>query len=143
MKTVFYSICIGLFLTFTALAGALDEKQELSQYQEESSPIFNQDSNKKTNTSDWYGVALLLAVQYEQPVIVDILLSLGTNPDTQDIYGWTPLMYAASKGQMDIVNRLLSANADPNIKDWRGNTALGLALQNGYLIVAALLYVNT
>jgi ankyrin repeat protein len=76
--------------------------------------------------------ALLAAVRCPDThaVVVELLLSVGADPNHKDRIGWTPLMWAVSYGPADrpeIVKSLLSAGADVNARDGSRNTALMLA----------------
>ena len=57
------------------------------------------------------------------------------NPDEQDYFGATALMYASQMGQADIVHELLEAKADPSIRDNAGRTCLFLAAREGMISV--------
>jgi hypothetical protein len=73
-------------------------------------------------TDGW--TALTAASFYKKPEIVQLLLERSTNINLQDLYGRTPLMYAAAMGTEEIVTMLLKAGANPNIQDKKGRTAL-------------------
>jgi ankyrin repeat protein len=51
----------------------------------------------------------------------------GTDVDSKDNRGMTPLMYAALRGHMDMVKLLMCRKADVNARSIDGLTALGLA----------------
>jgi TonB family protein len=53
--------------------------------------------------------------------------------NAKDRYGWTALIYAAEKGDLESLSTLLSHSADPNVKDESGNTALMYAAEEGRL----------
>jgi ankyrin repeat protein len=55
------------------------------------------------------------------------LLQHGAKPDPIDLGGVTPLMLAASMGELACVKLLLDAGADPTRKDTKGRTALDAA----------------
>lgn len=93
---------------------------------------FKQIDTPTTSTEgDWYSAPLLMAVQHDQPVIVAILLAFGANPNVKNIFGWTPLMYAASEGNIDIIRILINGGADIRVKNMRGDTAERVALHYG------------
>ncbi|KAJ8114293.1 hypothetical protein ONZ43_g4937 [Nemania bipapillata] len=76
--------------------------------------------------------------------VLDYLLDKGKNlinlVEKNDLYGTTPLAYAAAGGH-DCVDELLEAGADPNITDDRGNTPVTLAVKaNGEYSVDNLLF---
>src|SRR5258705_2173236 len=63
-------------------------------------------------------------------IAIDAFLDAGINRNPQDDNGQTPLIVAASRGNLDVVNALLKGGADVNIKDKLGYTAFFRALQN-------------
>ncbi|MFC1537163.1 ankyrin repeat domain-containing protein [Pseudomonadota bacterium] len=70
------------------------------------------------NTGHDGGESLLsLAVLY--PEALQYLLSKGLNPNHQNDFGKTPLIYAAQYNQPESVKMLLEAGADPNVKTTR------------------------
>ncbi|KAG8350127.1 hypothetical protein FVEN_g11709 [Fusarium venenatum] len=77
---------------------------------------------------------LHLACLFGLSYAVDTLLTLEHNPELKDIYGYTPLYYAAQNGHKAVVELLLAARADVNAAD-NGWTALYAAATRGYLEV--------
>ena len=67
------------------------------------------------------------------------ILQAGTNPDIRDRRGWTPLMYAASKGYKLLVPSLLDARASLDLQAADGATALFLAVLQGHEEIAEML----
>ena len=77
--------------------------------------------------------ALLSAVKKGFDSLVEYLLKRGANPNCHEVpvgasllgssVGWTPLMAAASKGNVAMVKRLLIAGADPTLRGSDGKTA--------------------
>ncbi len=61
--------------------------------------------------------------------IIDLLLNKGANPNIQNAYGFTPLMYA-SEINSDLVALLLAKGANPNLKSREKKTALDFAQQS-------------
>ena len=57
-------------------------------------------------------------------------LDRGTDINTKDPDGWTPLMVAADQGKLEVVKILLDRGADVNVKDAYGWTPLMLALEH-------------
>jgi len=82
---------------------------------------------------------LIEAVQAENVALVRELLSSGTNVNQQDKYGWTPLNWAAGKGNLNIVKVLLDAGADPFKVGIDQRTALMIALAASHREVSMLL----
>ena len=69
--------------------------------------------------------ALEYTASNSQPESCKDLLAHGASPNTQDSdYGWTPLLYAADKGNMEIATMLVEKGADVNVKAKDGLTAL-------------------
>jgi len=83
--------------------------------------------------------ALNLAVQKYNPIIVQILLDKGANPDIQDHFGDTPLIWAAIEYYPDITQMLLNKSANLDIQDNSGCTALILAVKQAHDEVAEML----
>ncbi|KAL2798451.1 ankyrin repeat-containing domain protein [Aspergillus keveii] len=74
---------------------------------------------------------------------VQMLLDLGTDPNTFDDSGMTPLHYAATYGDIRIVSRLLVGGADLEAKNKSGSTAVQIAEQYGRNLVVDLLFRRT
>lgn len=68
--------------------------------------------------------ALHLATYYGKTDAVSMLLSLGANPNSQDMNGYTPMHIAILQTQVLAIKMLLNAKADLSIKDHHGNTPL-------------------
>lgn len=102
------------------------------------------DTSPTVHSSDDRGfTALHVACLFGHPLIVDLLLSSGSNVDALDYRGSTPLHYAAAKGHQNALLSLLHAGATMSIIDNDGNTPLHLASNNGHeMCVKALLYFS-
>ncbi|KAJ5323685.1 hypothetical protein N7476_002285 [Penicillium atrosanguineum] len=87
---------------------------------------------------DFDKIALHWAAERNQKNRVVILLSMGSNPNTLDCFGQTPLHYAAEKGYEE-VTRLLLPVTDALIVDKKGRTALRCARVNGHTNVVQML----
>ena len=67
---------------------------------------------------------------------VDILLSIGINPNCQAVNGtlWergrTPLHWAVINHYIDVITLLLKADADPDVPDMQSETALFKAINH-------------
>ncbi|MBW5399164.1 ankyrin repeat domain-containing protein, partial [Brachyspira pilosicoli] len=92
-----------------------------------------------TNTNEYvqvtkmypmYSQTFFLAVQYNNIEGVKSYLAKGANPNAQDEYGFTALMYAALMGYDDIAKLLIEEGTDVNIKDNAGATALMYAARD-------------
>ena len=103
------------------------------------------DCNKHSMT------ALFEAVDSNNNVIAEMLIENGADVNAAscrdyigDLYGYTPLMCSALKGNLSIVNSIVNvSNVDVNAKDYQGNTALIYAIIGGNRdIVSALLHAN-
>lgn len=66
----------------------------------------------------------------------------GTLIDEPDVYGRTPLHYAAQKGSMISSIYLINRKVDINAKDIDGNTPLGIALLAGHQSYTVILMQN-
>jgi CDK inhibitor PHO81 len=63
-----------------------------------------------------------------------LLKQYGADLDQVDkLYGWTPLVHAASEGNVDCLQALLKAGADPNIRDEKDLPAMYYAAWEGHL----------
>ncbi len=87
----------------------------------------------------WYGTpgqlqttGLHLAAYFGLDRVVRILLEKGCDPEAEDTYRRTPLIWAAGYGWEAVVELLLATKrVDANHVDWNGQTALSLAARQG------------
>lgn len=87
------------------------------------------------------GSPLMRAAEHADQEMVELLLSLGANPNNAR-FGLTPLMYAAgrdSKESVAVVRDLLRAGAEVRTRASNGDTALSLAIESGNIEAARLL----
>lgn len=68
-----------------------------------------------------------IAIQQGNPKIVQALIAAGADVNAKDIYGLTPLSYAAMNCNLEKVQILIAAKADVNCHDSKGQTPLFLA----------------
>jgi ankyrin repeat protein len=80
--------------------------------------------------------ALMLAALNGYVEVCRLLLDHGAEFDTE---GWTPLIYAASRGHNDVVVLLLSLDCDIDATSENGTTALMLAADGGHMSTVKLL----
>jgi ankyrin repeat protein len=80
----------------------------------------------RSDRSRFAGTPLLeIAAQNNHTRVLSLLLSKGANVDGRGVYGYTALMRAASRANVEAVSLLLGAGADPNLRDTVfGDTAL-------------------
>jgi serine/threonine-protein phosphatase 6 regulatory ankyrin repeat subunit B len=74
--------------------------------------------------------------------VVTFLIEQGADVDTQDVEGWTALILASSRGDLNSVRELIEAGADVNLQTVDGLTALDHArelVMDPPLVVEALL----
>ena len=84
--------------------------------------------------------ALHYACDHRHPLIVELLLESGAEPNLQDHRGRTPLLLATMTNAEDIVAMLLSTgNAAWKIPDEEGSTPLIVAAQNRYTQIVEIL----
>lgn len=58
---------------------------------------------------------------------------MGAEVDSSDIYGWTPLSFAAKTGAISLIQMFLDLNANIDHQDQTGNTALLIASAKGHV----------
>lgn len=99
------------------------------------------DGGLSPNQRDMKGVsALSIAVRRNHTVIVDALLKRGADVNMiSEDRGHTPLMDAASNGNVEMTRLLLEAGADVDHTSKNGQTALILAAGNKSLDIVAIL----
>ncbi|KAJ3464737.1 hypothetical protein MRS44_009523 [Fusarium solani] len=93
-------------------------------------------SNQQHSFPDYFGVtALHLKVLectfYEEDVIGAEKWEMRDIVNERDMLDWTPLYYAAVRGNQRLVMSLLQMGADPNLKDLHGFTPVHYACQHG------------
>jgi len=71
--------------------------------------------------------------------IVNLFLDAGIDPNSQNVLGWTALMYASLNNFQDITNLLLNVNANVNIKTNNDETAIYFASMKGNKEIVELL----
>jgi ankyrin repeat protein len=79
--------------------------------------------------ADWYNIATAAAGNKTEEVRV--LLAKGSNPNTSDLQGRTPLSYAAQLGNLEMAAMLINAGASPDARDKLGNSAVHWAAEAG------------
>ncbi len=65
--------------------------------------------------------------------IAELLIKLGANINTKDSHGWTPLHYAAARGNLKLAKLLMKEGADIKIRNVHGETFLDLAKNSDVL----------
>jgi len=80
--------------------------------------------------------ALLYAIEKNNVVYGQKVLSMNFNPDLHHENGYTPLAFAALKGSAQMVEMLLRNGADPALPTREGETPVELALRGGHQEVA-------
>ena len=83
--------------------------------------------------------ALFYAIEKNNLVYAQKVLSMNFDPDLRHDNGYTPLAYAARKGGVPMVELLLRHRADPGLVTREGDTPVELALRFGHAEVAELL----
>ncbi len=82
----------------------------------------------------------LVARSGQTPELLLLLKQYGADLDQVDkMYGWTPLVHAASEGNVPCLQALLDVGADPNIRDEKGLLAMYYAAWEGHLQCMGLL----
>lgn len=76
----------------------------------------------------------LVARSAKNPDLLGLLKQFGADLDQVDkLYGWTPLVHAASEGNVPCLRALLDEGVDPNILDEKGLPALYYAAWEGHV----------
>jgi hypothetical protein len=83
--------------------------------------------------------AMFYAIEKNNVVYGQKVLSMNFDPNLRHDNGYTPLAYAAMKGNAQMVEMLLRNGADPALATREGETAVELALRAGHPAVADLL----
>lgn len=83
--------------------------------------------------------AMFYAIEKSNLVYAQKVLSMNFDPNLVHDNGYTPLAYAAMKGNPQMVDLFLRNGADPTGKTKEGDTAVELALRMGHTEVADLL----
>ncbi|CAB3401444.1 unnamed protein product [Caenorhabditis bovis] len=81
---------------------------------------------------DGNGRVVLHLAAYHGDASLPEILKQSTSVDVQDSMGQTPLILAASQGQLESVRLLVESNADVDCIDHNGRTALQWAAINGH-----------
>ncbi len=88
------------------------------------------DNVKDLNYVSQEGTALSsLCINYNKE-LVEKMLSKNANPNIQDSFGNTPLLWAVKRNNLELVSILLKNKADINIKDSMGVSAFEYALKS-------------
>jgi len=91
-------------------------------------------------SSTAYGAAALFnAILKDRAHMVESLLRTGVNIDTRNTDGMTPLMLAASRGNIPIVRLLLGKGSDLSAKNLNGANAYDIAADSGHVEVAEII----
>ena len=83
--------------------------------------------------------ALFYAIEKNNLVYAQKVLSMNFDPNLHHDNGYTPLAYAAMKGSLPMVELLLRNGADPTQTTKEGDTPVELALRFGHAEVADML----
>lgn len=88
--------------------------------------------HSRANRSRFAGTPLLeIAAQNNDIPILTLLLANGAKVDGRGAYGYTALMRAAARANVEVVSILLKSGADPNLRDTLfGETALHRATRS-------------
>jgi ankyrin repeat protein len=80
--------------------------------------------------------ALFYAIEKNNLVYCQKVLSMNFDPNLHHDNGYTPLAYAAMKGSLPMIELLLRNGADPQTVTKEGDTPVELALRMGHAEVA-------
>ena len=93
-------------------------------------------------TSDWRGrngSPLRLAMYFKYEKLANRLLKSGADANIQDVFGMTPLMWAAQVGDLEMITSVLKLPIPLNAVNNDGETALHLAISHRHEEVTAVL----
>jgi ankyrin repeat protein len=76
-------------------------------------------------------VQLIDAVRTGLATAVQQALGSGADANEQDVHGWTPLCWAAGRGELDIIELLVEHGADPRKTGRDNRTPAAIALAAG------------
>ncbi len=76
--------------------------------------------------------AMFYAIEKNNPVYLQKVLTMNFDPNLVHDNGYTPLAYAAMKGNVQVLELLLRNGADPSGKTAKGDTPVELALGMGH-----------
>lgn len=98
----------------------------------------------RVNLQNNHGIgALHVAAMHGSPKMLNVLLTLGADPEIRDENNYTPLHYAAARGHQNTLLLLMHAGAKVTAVTNDKSTALHLGCLNGHLnCVKALLYYS-
>jgi hypothetical protein len=84
--------------------------------------------------------ALICASEQWRPDVLQMLLSIGANPDMQKVDGVSALLDSATRGNLDVVRMLLESKANPDLQEhsW-GHSALMIASARGDMHMVGML----
>ncbi|PNP75038.1 hypothetical protein FNYG_11620 [Fusarium nygamai] len=97
---------------------------------------------EEDNCSEDNNIRLLMAARKGHEAAVRLLLKKGTDIESKDNNGRTPLLWAAASGHESIVKLLLEKGANVDAKDKDGQTPLSSAAENGHEAISQLLLVS-
>jgi ankyrin repeat protein len=76
--------------------------------------------------------AMFYAIEKNNPAYAQKVLEMNFDPSLHHENGYTPLAYAAAKGNLEMVELLLRNGADPTQVTREGDTPVELALRFGH-----------
>jgi ankyrin repeat protein len=102
---------------------------------------------KKCLNTPWIGnetiLTMLCVKKYEQPLLLELLLEYGTDPNyTNGTGGWTPLHTAVKRNHVNYIETLIKNRANVNKQKDNSFTPLHLRALNSWTHVALILLEN-
>lgn len=108
----FYMYNTGFYKREGALREAILQKAPMDEIKKLASDI-NSDDNQCC--ADYGSKETVLNIAINYPEALQYLLELGLDPNQQNAFGKTPLMYAVQNNQLESASILLNKKADPNL----------------------------
>lgn len=79
--------------------------------------------------------ALMLASEYDLPLLISLLIRYNADPNITDAAGWSPIYTAASSNSINVIPVLVEAGGNVNLADNEYMTPVMVASRAGYYVI--------